>query len=101
MTQQKTKPSQELSARQTETLAYILDCWANGWIPSHRCIADFFGMAWGTVAKHITALKKKGYLTNSGERTPLRLTPKAIAMSQCIKVAASDRTIGLHGALQK
>ncbi len=72
----------KLSKRQTEVLEYIIHCWREGWLPSHRCIAAKFDMAWGTVWKHVTGLKAKGYLTNAGTRTPLRLTAKSLEMAR-------------------
>ncbi len=87
----------KLSKRQTEVLAYILDCWRDGWIPSHRTIAKQLGMAWGTIHKHITALKRKGYLADSETKTSLRLTPMAMGATT---VTAADKVLGLHGVLQ-
>lgn len=53
----------ELSVRQMEVIAYMLQCLLSGYLPSYREIGQEMGISSpnGTVA-HLNALQKKGFI---------------------------------------
>ena len=72
----------DLTPRQAEALDYILDCYADGYLPSMREIGGALGInSPNGVAGHLRELRTKGYLADANNR-PIQLTAKG---RQCVR----------------
>jgi repressor LexA len=73
----------DLTARQAEVLAYILQCWMSGFLPTIREMCEQFDIRspHGIVC-HLNVLKAKGYLEESeNAKSGLILADKAIELA--------------------
>ncbi len=71
-----------LTEKQQKLLNYVERRLRNNSPPSHREIAQHFGLAQNAVYQLIRYLKKKGYLTNSGGHRGLRLSKPYLDSTQ-------------------
>lgn len=77
----RTVRTDDLTKRQAQVLTFILQCWANGYIPTLRAIGERFGIASPNgVMYHVRALTTKGYVKHE-DRCGYQLTARALDLA--------------------
>ena len=70
-----------LTERQTKILRWIVRCWTNGYTPTIREIGTRFSISSPNgVVCHLTALRRKGYLTSRDTGQSIQLTREAMEL---------------------
>lgn len=69
----------KLTDRQREALQHVADCWAGGWLPTVRELAEALGgIAVNGAYQHLRALDRKGLIKMPGHGKQLRLLAAGI-----------------------